>query len=159
MEITKKIFKHIAFYLFQLTWGLPLTLIGCIGALFMLITLHKPKKVGYFIQFTSRNCGGWGFEGGIFIFTSKDCEFSESVITHEMGHSSYQQLWFGPLAVFIVTIPSVIRFWYRKALYKFNQKKYRSLPPYDSIWFEKTASIYGRRFYEKMVKDGILIGI
>ena len=38
-------------------------------------------------------------------------------------------------------------------------EKYRNLPPYDSIWFEKTASIYGRRFYEKMVKDGILIGI
>lgn len=151
------ILKHIGFYLFQLTWGLPLTLIGLVGAIFMLLTFHKPKKVGYFIQFTARNdYNGWGFEGGIFYFTSTDCENDISLITHEMGHCSYQQLWFGPFAVLIVTIPSLIRFWYREFLYRFKPEKAKKLPPYDSIWFEGTATKYGMKFYEKMVREGIV---
>ena len=156
MAKTRNVFKHIGFYLFQCTWGLPLTLVGSIGALFMLITGHKPKKIGYFIQFTARRNGGWGFEGGIFIFTSKDCEFNGGLIIHEMGHCSYQQLWFGPLNIFIVTIPSTIRYWYRNVLYIHNRLKYNTLPPYDAIWFEKTATEYGKKFYAKMLADSIL---
>lgn len=157
MERVVRIGKHFLFYLFQLTWGLPLTLIGLVGAMAMLITGHKPKKIGYFIQFTAKkDNSGWGFEGGIFYFVSKDCEFDKNIATHEMGHSSYQQLWFGPLAVLIVTIPSVIRFWYRKFVVRFNEEKAKKLPPYDSIWFERTATKYGEKFFDKMVTDGIV---
>ena len=38
----------------------------------------------------------------------------------------------------------------------FKPEKAKKLPPYDSIWFEGTATKYGMKFYEKMVKEGII---
>lgn len=154
----KKIFRHILFYLFQLTWGLPLTIIGSFIALYMLITGHKPKKYGYFIMFVYKKPQSWGMEGGIFIFVTKDCEKDYRVIAHECGHNSYQQLFFGPIVPLLITIPSAIRFNYRRIIVAKGKKKTKELPPYDSIWFERTATNWGLRFVEKMKKQNILQG-
>lgn len=73
---------------------------------------------------------------------------ARSCIPHEYGHSIQVMIW-GPLWLFVVAIPSVIRFWYREWYYKhkyFTTRK--SLPPYDSIWFEGQATRWGNRAFE-----------
>ena len=151
-----KALKTIGFWVLSLTWGLPMTLFGAIIALGLLVTGHKPKMFGYFIHFSTRTNDGWGMSGGLFIFTTNDCKDDIQLLSHECGHSSYQQLWFGWLFPFIVGIPSAIRYLYREYLVKSGKKKYSDLPPYDSIWFEKTATEYGAKFVEKMINDGVL---
>lgn len=152
----KKIFRYIAFYLVECTWGILSTLVGAVCALAMLITGHKPKMVGPFVQFVSRNEGGWGFSGGLFIFTSKDCEFHYPTLAHEMGHGSLQLWLLGPLQLFLVSIPSVIRFWYREWLVNSGRKRWSELPLYDSVWFEGTATKWGTIYAKRLKKFGYL---
>lgn len=98
------------YYLLSFTWGLPMTLIGCFASLGLLIARFKPKK----------NCYGWYFEcghgwGGVNLgpcsIVSKDV-FAHTLM-HEFGHS-IQNCYFGPFTIFIVCIPSVMRYWLRK---------------------------------------------
>jgi len=67
------------------------------------IRVIKVNK-GYFI-------GGACFSCGPIIFVTPNC--TENIIKHETGHS-VQSLMFGLLFHFIVSIPSVIRFWIRR---------------------------------------------
>lgn len=150
-----KILKTILFWLISFTWGLPLTLIGGIGALYMLATGHKPHRYGYFVYFVTRT-SGCAFEGGPFFFISGDCQFNEHTKAHEVGHGSLQNWVFGPLTVFVCTIPGVIRFWYRHLVVKLGKKKTSDLPPYESIWFERTATEWGYKFVDMMKKDGVM---
>lgn len=151
----KKALKTILFWLISFTWGLPLTLIGTFGAFYMLITGHKPHRYGYFIYFVT-NTTGSGFEGGPFFFISYDCRQDEHLKAHEVGHGSIQNWVFGPLTVFICTIPGIIRFWYRIWVVDSGRKKFSELPPYDSIWFENTATKWGEAFVRRMKKSGVL---
>ena len=151
----KKILKTILFWLVSFTWGLPLTLIGTFGALYMLITGHKAYRYGYFIYFVT-NTHGCAFEGGPFFFVSGDCRFNEQIKAHEVGHGSIQNWVFGPLTVFVCTIPGVVRFWYRKYLKRIKGKKESDLPPYESIWFERTATEWGLKFVDIMKKSEVL---
>ena len=61
------------------------------------------------------------------------------MLYHESGHG-IQNLLFGPLMPFVVSIPSAIRYWYREYLMKVKKIKCWNLPDYDSIWFEGTAT-------------------
>lgn len=69
----------------------------------------------------------------------------EKLYKHEVGHS-IQNCFFGPFMLFIVTIPSIVRYWYRK----FNKNK--PLPPYDAIWFESMATKLGNKFLKEYKK-------
>ena len=132
------------FYLLSFTWGLPLTLIGCIVAAVLLIAGHKPQKWGYCYYFeVGENWGG--LELGIIFLTNKNP--SHHIKSHEYGHG-IQNCWFGPLMPFIVCIPSAIRYWYREYLVRSGKKKYFELPGYDSIWFEHQASTLGTEFID-----------
>ena len=53
---------------------------------------------------------------------------------------------------FLVSIPSMIRFWYREAVVALKRKTLSQLPTYDSIWFEGTASKIGTQYYNHFVK-------
>lgn len=105
-----KILKIIIFYLLSFTWGIIMTLFGTIVALGCLIIGKQPK---HFYIFTRFEIGrGWGgFEAGPFFFTSE----KPSLYTkqHESGHG-IQNIYFGPLMPFIVSIPSATRYWLRE---------------------------------------------
>jgi hypothetical protein len=130
------------FYLLSFTWGLPMTLIGCIAAVFLLVIRYRPYKYGYCYCFEVGE--GWGGVNlGVVIVISKNS--SEHTKAHEVGHS-LQNCWFGFLMPFIVGIPSAIRYWYREWLVGSGRKKYSELPEYDSAWYEGSASKFGHKF-------------
>lgn len=137
------------FWILSLTWGIPMTIVGFVVALFLLFTGHKPEWFGYMLHFTVKSENGWGLSLGPVIVTTSDCADDIDLLSHECGHSSYQMFWFGWLFPFIVAIPSAIRFWHRYYLMK-NGTKSWELPPYNSVWFERTATEYGIKFVEIM---------
>lgn len=105
--------KKFWFYFLSFTWGLPMTLIGLITAVFiipiMLISGNKPSKYGYCIHLKlSCMCGGMNL--GIVILTS--LKTSDSLNSHEHGHA-LQNCYWGFLFPFVIALPSLIRCWYR----------------------------------------------
>ena len=128
------------FYLLSLTWGLPMTLIGCIVAVILLIAGYKPKKFGYCYYFEVGNNGS-GTELGMFFLVSQNT--SMYLKTHELGHG-LQNCIYGPLMPFIICIPSAVRYRYRQ--FKYHRKGKNPPTDYYSIWFEKDASMRGEEF-------------
>lgn len=106
-----KVLKGILFWIWSFIWGLPLTLAGCLVALFLLITGHKPHHHHYFVYFSIVNDNWGGLELGPFFLTDK--KPSDHVKEHECGHG-LQNLIFGPLMPFVVTFPSGFRYWFRE---------------------------------------------
>lgn len=97
------------FYILSLSWGLPMTLIGAVVALVLLIAGYKPKKYGYFVYFeVGQNWGGSEF--GLF-FIGSEC-MGDYIKSHEAGHG-IQNCYYGPLMPFLVCIPSAVRYWMR----------------------------------------------
>lgn len=139
-----KTIKIILFYLLSFTWGLPMTLVGIICSLGLLITGHKPKLFHHILYFEVGT--GWGgFSAGCFFFCSKNS--GTSLMQHECGHG-IQNLILGVTMPFVVGIPSAVRYWYREWLVRTGRKKYSELPPYSSIWFEHQADIFGERYFK-----------
>lgn len=118
------------FYVMSFTWGLLMTLCGAIAAIALIATGHKPKKWGWSWYFEVGN-GGCGFSCGPFFFVTRNT--SDVLKDHEFGHG-IQNAMLGPFMV-LLTIGSIIRFWYREI---FGAKT-----PYNSWWFEGEASKIG----------------
>lgn len=138
-----KLIKRILFYLIQFTWGLPVTITGVFATLALLCGGYKPKlNQGYIYFVVGKNWGGVNF--GCFIVLSETSAKSKYTILHEMGHG-IQNLMYGFLMPFIVSIPSTIRYWYRRFIIHIG--KGDALPDYYSIWFEKQASELGEKYY------------
>ena len=138
-----KTVKAILFWLISWTWGLPVTLVGAIIALALLITGHKPHVFHCLVYFNvGKNWGG--FNCGCFFFV--DDNPSLHTKQHESGHG-IQNLILGVFMPFLVSLPSAIRYWYREYLYRNNKPKYNALPPYDSAWFEGTATKLGEKYF------------
>lgn len=126
--------KVALFWIGSWTWGLPLELFGALGTLLMLCLGAEPiYSNGFVVNVFGTNWGG--LEGGTFIFVQNNAP--EWLLKHEKGHG-LQNLIFGWLTPIIVTIPSAVRYWYRRIL-KISQ------PDYYSIWFEKQANKMGER--------------
>ncbi len=139
-----KTLKIVIFYILSFTWGLPMTLIGAIAALFLLCAGYKPKRFHHFIYFeVGENWGG--FECGCFFIVNKNPTLH--IKQHEAGHG-IQNIIFGWLMPFVVSIPSLIRYWYREFLIRSGKKFYWELPDYDSIWFEGQATRFGEKYFE-----------
>lgn len=130
------------FYILSFTWGLPMTLIGCLAALVLIMTGFKAKRWGYCYYFEIGNCWG-GCELGLFFI--KDKTSDTHVKNHELGHG-IQNCYLGFAMPFVVCIPSAIRYWYRK--YLTCVKHISNIKPYDSVWFEKQATRLGSEFME-----------
>ena len=138
----KSVIPPALFYFLSLTWGLPLTLFGAVISLALIITGHRPKKFGYCFCFSFGR--GWGgLEGGIFFF--RDLDSSKDVSYHEFGHA-LQNCYFGIFEPIIITIPSAIRYWFRRLQIVCLKKQPKHA--YDDIWFEGQASRLGRNFFE-----------
>lgn len=131
--------NKILFYFLSFTWGLPITLIGCLVASILLITNHKPQKWGYCYYFEIGERWGGLNLGPIFLINKNA---SNNLKSHECGHG-LQNCIFGLLMPFIVCIPSVIRYWYREIKRIVGKP---CITEYYDIWFEKQASELGSKF-------------
>ena len=130
------------FYFLSFTWGLLITVFGCVAAVALLVTGHRPYKYGYCFCFeVGKRWGGLNL-GPIIIVSQNSSDHTKA---HEHGHA-IQNCWFGFLMPFIVGIPSVIRYWYREWLVRSDRKKSSELPDYDSVWYEGSASELGHKF-------------
>ena len=130
------------YYLLNLTWGLFLVIIGWFVALAMLISGHKPIWYNGIIYFETKkeNWGGFSI-GMVFVVCNNS---SSHTLRHEMGHT-YQNAILGPFMLFLVSIPSMIRYWIREGMYK---KGIQPKTNYDDIWFEGSSSDLGYSIVE-----------
>ena len=83
-----------------------------------------------------------GLELGCFFVCGANCQ-SDYLLGHEAGHGLQNIIW-GPIGIFVIFIPSAIRYWYRELKYH----KHGLTPPteYDSIWFEGQATRWGQKY-------------
>ena len=139
------------YYLIQSTYGILTFIPGLLVTLIFKIFGCKTYKNGYgFITTVGGNWGGLSL--GPFAFCGRYNELDgpcQSVYwynhtrKHEFGHS-IQVLFMGPLFIFIVAIPSAIRYWYQRLT---PNKKHK---PYDSIWIEGFATRVGTKLVDKI---------
>ena len=123
------------YYILNILWGFPMTLLGAIAAFFLIITGHKPKRWGGVVYFTvGENWGG--MELGLFFIVDKKEYYSTKC--HEYGHSMQNAL-LGIFYPIVVAIPSAIRYW----IFVFRERAGKENPDYDSIWFEGQATRWG----------------
>lgn len=124
------------FYILNLTWGLPMTLIGAIAALALIGCGKLPSRHGWCLCFTvGKNWGGVSL--GLVMIVSKQA--TENTQNHEHGHA-LQNAVYGVFMPFIISIPSAVRYWYRRG------KDPATLPPYDAVWFEAQATEWGNKY-------------
>lgn len=139
----KKLFA-ILFWLVSLTWNGILTFIGILAMLIALMLGGKPHKNGCSIIIEIGHSWG-GINLGAISLCSLYKDTSPNkynhIRCHEFGHA-IQGLMLGPLQIFIVAIPSAIRYWYQVI----RDKKGLENKEYDDIWFEYTASKWGTKY-------------
>lgn len=133
---TKMLIKHRWLYwLLNFTWGILTTLCGLLLSLTMLCIGKKPKRwhsVWYFQIFNS-----WGgMEMGTMFLRDNSNYISTN--NHEYGHT-FQNAILGPFFIFIVAIPSAIRYWYQEI----RRRQHKPNKEYDLIWFEGSATDIG----------------
>ena len=130
------------FYILNLTWGLPLNIVGFIVALVLLCTGHKPSKHGGCLYFQVGK--GWGGLNLGLVFLTDD-KPSEHTKNHEFGHA-IQNAKYGLAMPFIVCIPSAIRYWVRRIM---SSTGHSPKTKYDDIWFEGEATALGNEYISK----------
>ena len=130
------------FYLLSFTWGLPVTLGGCIAAGVLFLAGKRPKRYGWDFCFDKKV--DWGLDMGLFFIA--DAAGSRRLLDHEHGHS-IQNIWLGPFMPLTVCLPSTSRFWVRRIAEKIGKqpKTY-----YDDVWFEGSATLSGRALTERV---------
>ncbi len=135
--------KYIAkfiYYILNLTWGGIMTLVGYAAALGLLISGHKPAWNGPCLHFkVGRNWGGVSLG----LVTITDDTPTAEILHHEFGHT-LQNAILGPLFIFLVAIPSGIRY----QMFEYRWRHNKPNPDYDSIWFEGTATKYGTKYFD-----------
>lgn len=129
--------SRIGFYALSFSWGLPMTIVGCLAALVLMAVGFRPKRYGCCALFEVGH--GWGGVSlGVVIITARN--MSEKTRAHEHGHA-LQNCVFGVLMPVLVCVPSAVRYWFRSVTR-------RTDPPYDGIWFEGQATQWGTEFME-----------
>ena len=142
----------ILFWILSFTWGIVMTSIGLIVALIVLLIGGTPHKNGCTIIIEIG--GNWGgLELGPLALCGRYSKSSptwfEHTRRHEFGHS-IQHMFMGPFFIFLVAIPSAIRYWYRTVRYE--NKGLTPKTEYDDIWFEGQATKLGTYFIDKFLK-------
>lgn len=127
------------FYLLSFIWGLPMTLVGCIVAAFLLMIGKKPNRIGYCYHFiVGEKWGGVSF-GPVMVTSANP---SERTKAHEHGHA-LQNCKYGPFMI-IISIMSATRYWYRTL--KYHRKGLNPPTAYDDVWYEGNATKIGTEF-------------
>lgn len=143
------IINFIADIFIILFWGIIVLPIKSIIDLFKQMKDKDYQKKKIFIKdylnlITNPEYWG-GLETGMCFITEPDA--GESLCYHELGHT-YQNAILGPLFPILVGIPSAIRYWYREL--KWALHKTANWKPYDSIWFENSATNIGMQIVKKV---------
>ena len=136
--------RNFLIYILNLTWGLLLNIIGGLTLLILLPFGKVERYKGYiFLRFKHNSRSNiniyqnFGFNLGLFSFVT--IYSRESLLDHELGHC-IQNAILGPLTIFLVHIPSTIRYHYRNWV----EKRGNDLDSqYDDIWFEASATEIG----------------
>lgn len=150
-DITTKATKLLSkqrwlYYLLHFTWGIIMTIIaGLVAGILAFVNLFTKNITfrpyhGVLEIRLGQNWGGCDL-GLVYL---RDTTSAKSVSEHELGHSF--QVWLGIFFPFVVAIPSAIRWWVRR-LQPNKQHK-----PYDSVWFEDSASKCGEWYVEQFKK-------
>lgn len=137
----KLLFKRILFYAVSFTWGFITSFIGLIAIGIFACGKKVRTYHGRLYAVVGHNWGG--LELGCFFLCCAESANSDYLRAHEMGHGLQNCLW-GPLGIFVIFIPSAIRYWYRELKYS----KHGLIPPtaYDDIWFEGQATKWGTKY-------------
>lgn len=125
------------YYILTFTWGILSNILGALVVLFFVPIFKATVETRY---------GRWVFVGGKywgglslgnFVFLSSDAAKDTFIISHEIGHSLQNILW-GPLFLFVIGLPSMVRYW----LIDWGWIKVKD---YDDIWFEGQATEWGKQ--------------
>lgn len=149
LKCDKFLMKHVwLYYILNYTWGIIMTLIGWLVIGFIKLFLRRKiiesGKFGpaYFIMI-GNNWGGVEL-GKNFLLADKMGEsWTLHTKQHECGHT-FQNAVLGPLVIFLVAIPSAIRYW----MSRFGKLK----SDYDAAWFEGNASYFGEIYYNEKIR-------
>ena len=133
-------FRQILYILCQWTWGLPQNLVG----------------LGFYLFYRIKGCPHFSYQGAVVtIWTNATGSMSmgrylflepgwtpsgHRLLAHEYGHT-IQSLFFGPLYLLVVGLPSVL--WAGLPCFRNMRRKGRS---YYSVYPEKGATRLGERF-------------
>ena len=140
--------KRFLYLLCQWTWGLPQNLVG----------------LCFFLYFRVKGCPSFPYQGSrVTIWTLRSGSMSmgrylflapgwtpnnHSLLAHEYGHT-IQSLFFGPLYLLAVGLPSVL--W--AGLPCFRRMRQAGKRSYHSVYPEKGATRLGERFAKRTTND------
>lgn len=152
-----KVLRLAKFYLLSFTWGLLWTTIGLAIFGISWVFFHEDMDVRMIegriaVTFTKQRFGGVSL--GIVYFVDKSNSYR--LHTHELGHT-IQNMYWGPLFIFAIAIPSFVRYHYRRWVRQNNPDKFKTFPHYDAVWFEGQATELGEKHFDKAVKKLLLL--
>lgn len=143
----KRKIVNILWIISMLTWALPLNIIYTLVLVEYLIAWNKRiLKFKYVQNRLVVVVKGDDYFGGLELGYAVLISENERSLNHELGHTLQGAIW-GIFFLFVIAIPSAIRYNYRNYLRKNNANKYIRLKSYDSIWFEKQATKWGNNLY------------
>ncbi len=133
------------YYFLACAWGLLLTIVGWFITLVLAIVKIFNKKIKfekyYWIYDIKAGPEYWGgFEMGLMFVRDQD-SWAPAINPHEFGHT-FQNCLLGPFMLFLVSLPSAIRYWI--IYFKYDRKGITCPYEYDSIWFEDSATQCGK---------------
>ena len=147
-KVSAFLMKHMwLYYVLNYTWGIILTIVGWIVLGFLHLFFRKKivdsNKFGpahYVMIF--HNWGGLELGCNFILAENMGDYWTFHTKCHEMGHT-FQNAILGPFMIFLVSIPSAIRYWYQRI----RTKKDKFNKPYDAAWFEESATDIGTKYY------------
>ena len=128
--------SRFVYTLLSLTWGLPLTMAGALTFGALMLAGKRPKRFGYCYYIEVGEHWG-GMEFGLFFLTHRNPPMR--LLMHEHGHGLQNLAW-GPLMPFAITLPSAARWHFRRFM---ERRGHPPRVPYDAIWFEGQATRLG----------------
>lgn len=144
--------NEVLYWILEWTWGIIMSLIGLIASLITMCFGVKPKRMCYTYYLQTRKCWGGIDLGYTFI---RDTTSSGSITKHEYGHT-FQNAVLGPFFIFLIAIPSAIRYWTITPINNWRKKHGKTPKAYDAIWFEDHATQFGyyaeTKYYAKKDK-------
>lgn len=149
-------FAHhkVLYYISSYTWGLLLTLVGWGMFVFSRLLLRKKivEKGKFFTAhyaILGDNWGGVSIGSNFLVADNMGEAYTLHTKCHELGHTYQNALW-GPFTIFLVALPSAIRYWYQNI----RAMKNKPNKPYDLVFFEGSATYIGETLLsEKEGKD------
>lgn len=126
------------YYILNLTWGLPMTLVGWVSGVCLMAMGVTPRKWGGCTWYSVGECWG-GLNLGLTVITDKNP--TDHVLNHEFGHS-IQNARYGLLFPLVVAIPSVVEYW-KNTIAENNGKVFET---YDTTWYEREATDLGDKY-------------